>query len=314
MRVTRERLTAYVHALQTQVQTRTVYGYLSHLRRALALIAPEQDWSWFRPLLKNLERLARRAHTTLHNFVPSKKLFGFGLALMQQAEAADRMSLVKKAELYRDGLAIAFLALRPLRLGNMLALEIGTYIVEVSNGYRVFLPSTITKAHADLEFLAPVALTPWIGRYIDQHRKLLLAGPFGANSGVVEHINHLWLARSGQQFPVASFEAMIVKRTLGEFRIRLTPHSFRHCAATSIAEDDPENFQIIRIILGHSTIRTAEQHYIHAKAGHAVRLVQDNLIKTRNALVSSHRPVGRRQQSIVEMSVDKSAINSPTEG
>lgn len=308
-RVTRERLTGYVRALQTQVQPRTIYGYLSHLRRALALIAPEQDWSWFRPLLKNLERLARRAHTMRHNFIPSKKLFGLGLSLMQQAEAAESLPPVQRAELYRDGLAVAFLGLRPLRLGNMLALEIGTHILEVSGGYRVFLPSTITKSHADLEFLAPDALTPWIARYLACHRRILLAGPFGPNVGYVEHINHLWLARSGQQFPVASFEAMIVKHTLGEFGIRLTPHGFRHCAATSIAENDTENYHTIRIILGHATIRTAEKHYIHAKAGHAARLVQNNLISVRNALACSDRPVRRGRQSIAELSRVESAIN-----
>ena len=64
--------------------------------------------------------------------------------------------------------------------------------------------------------------------------------------------------------PIASFEDMI-SRTPCSAQQRLTPHDFRHCVATSIAQFDPEQIDIIRIILGHTTMATADKHYIHAK-------------------------------------------------
>ncbi len=44
----------------------------------------------------------------------------------------------------------------------------------------------------------------------------------------------------------------------------LRPHAFRHIAATSIAEADPEHVNIIRDLLGHATLDISERHYNRA--------------------------------------------------
>ncbi len=79
---------------------------------------------------------------------------------------------------------------------------------------------------------------------------------------------------------------MVAKRTLARFGQRLTPHEFRHCAATSIAEFNPEDFGIIRLILGHTTAAMAEQYYIRAKGREAVRGYQAVVRGKRNAMRS----------------------------
>jgi integrase len=206
----------------------------------------------------------------------------FGAELMRQAESEETLTAIARAETYRDGLMIAFLAARPLRLKNMLGLEIGTDFIEANGSYEVDLLEEATKTKVGIEFPVPPRLVSDMRRYLTHHRKILLAGPDGVVGGYLDQANYLWLARSGRQFPVASFEDMIARRTTERFGVRLTPHRFRNCAATSIAENNPEEFHIIRIILGHSTIATAEQHYIQAKNREAVRMVQDNLITMRN--------------------------------
>ena len=55
---------------------------------------------------------------------------------------------VLRAELYRDGLVIAFLAARPLRLKNMMGLEIGTNFLLTAIFYVVDLAAEETKTHA----------------------------------------------------------------------------------------------------------------------------------------------------------------------
>ena len=79
---------------------------------------------------------------------------------------------------------------------------------------------------------------------------------------------------------------MISRRTLAQFGARLTPHSFRHAAATTIAQNRPEEALVIRLILGHSTTATAEQHYIHATRINAAnryqRIVEGRRAATRN--------------------------------
>ena len=52
--------------------------------------------------------------------------------------------------------------------------------------------------------------------------------------------------------------------TKREFGMSFRSHAFRHIAATSIAETDPEHVGIIRDILGHSTLAMAEKHYNRA--------------------------------------------------
>ena len=117
----------------------------------------------------------------------------------------------------------------------------------------------------------------FIRRYLDHHRQVLAAGPRGV-AGHPEQANSLWLARSGRRLPADSFADMIARRTAKHFGVRLTPHRFRHCAATAIAEDSPEEFHIIRIILGHTTGATAQKHYIETRNRQAFRKAQDNII------------------------------------
>jgi integrase len=77
---------------------------------------------------------------------------------------------------------------------------------------------------------------------------------------------------------------MITSRTLARFAVRLSPHEFRHCAATSIAEFNPKDFHIIRMILGHTGSAMAEQYYIRAKGLEAVRTYQKVVTRKRKEL------------------------------
>ncbi|WP_299989760.1 hypothetical protein [uncultured Ruegeria sp.] len=50
----------------------------------------------------------------------------------------------------------------------------------------------------------------------------------------------------------------MAQRLLG---VELQPHKFRYIAATSSAEQEPEHVNIIRNILGHSTLDMSQKHY-----------------------------------------------------
>ena len=49
------------------------------------------------------------------------------------------------------------------------------------------------------------------------------------------------------------------ERIFGE---RISMHTFRHSAASTWAERTPETAMLIAALLGHTTLRTAERHYI----------------------------------------------------
>ncbi len=58
-------------------------------------------------------------------------------------------------------------------------------------------------------------------------------------------------------------------------------HLFRDSAATSTAIEDPEHVHIVRSILGHSTLRSGERHYIHARMLEASRRYQERILELR---------------------------------
>ncbi len=62
--------------------------------------------------------------------------------------------------------------------------------------------------------------------------------------------------------------AKVTRRLFGK---SISPHRFRHSAATSIATTSPELARIIRPLLAHSTNRTGEVYYNRASMMDASR-------------------------------------------
>ena len=69
----------------------------------------------------------------------------------------------------------------------------------------------------------------------------------------------------------------IVKLTAAGVGLRLNPHSFRHCAASSTALLDPTHLHINKSILGHTVIATSERYYNRSQALAASASYQDQI-------------------------------------
>ncbi len=283
-RTTSERVTAYLTDLNDEITPRALTNYALRLTSALKLMAPKHDWSWLNLIIRKMERHAKSSKTQRWPFILSNQLLAYGIELMRVAADNSNLTDDRRAEQFRDGLMIAFLAARPLRRKNMLELEIGVHLTETGDGFKVALPPESMKNHSSLEFTLPAVLVPFMRDYLTLYRPVLGAGPYGATAGNPEHVAALWLARSGAQLPSDSFADMITARILHRFKLRFLPHDFRRCAATTIAQNNPEEYMIIRVILGHATIAIAEQYYIHAKGIEAARLFQAAMIDKRKAL------------------------------
>ena len=66
----------------------------------------------------------------------------------------------------------------------------------------------------------------------------------------------------------------VCRRTEERFGHPINPHLFRDAAATSIAEQDPEHVEMIKAILGHTSLATSQAHYNHANSLEASRRLQ----------------------------------------
>lgn len=73
----------------------------------------------------------------------------------------------------------------------------------------------------------------------------------------------------------------IVALTRAKFGHAVTPHLFRDSAATSVATEDPEHVYITKSILGHSSLKTSQRYYNHARSLEAVRRHQEGIMRLR---------------------------------
>ena len=149
-RVTREAVTAYVAALQRVNAPLTVLGRIADLATVLRWFAPEHDWSWLRAIQA---RLRGRVGTAPQDRKRARlrsahELLALGLQLMGGAASATGLSQRRRARLYRDGLMIALLAARPLRLANLVQLTLGRELVRRGEGWWIEIPGTDTKTGA----------------------------------------------------------------------------------------------------------------------------------------------------------------------
>ena len=132
--VTPERVESYLAELQSRVCSVTVYGSIYKLRRMAQLLAPGCDFIWLTEIEKDLA-LVMQPRSKFDRLVWAEVLVEAGLSLMAEADAATHRSALARARQYRDGLMVALLALDPIRLKNIAALEIGRTIRPVNGSW-----------------------------------------------------------------------------------------------------------------------------------------------------------------------------------
>jgi integrase/recombinase XerD len=112
------------------------------------------------------------------------------------------------------------------------------------------------------DVMLPERLGRILDRYVDEIRPKLLNG---------RDSRRVWISETGGDLTPEAIHDQIKKVTLRFCGKTVGPHLFRHCAATSIAEDTPELAYIIQFALGHSTSVTSDLYYNRAKAVEASR-------------------------------------------
>jgi len=176
-----------------------------------------------------------------------------------------RVELLRAIQ-YRDGLMIALLAVRPLRLRNLHGLEIGRTLCAVGGSeHRIVFGPTETKTREPIEVGWPMDLEPQLRRYLDRYRPRLL----GRGTSPM-----LWIGRLGKPMAYLTVRLAIVGRTRDGLGVPISPHLFRDSAVTTIATEDPGHIGIASSLLGHSNTNTTDRHYRQANSISASRHYQ----------------------------------------
>jgi integrase len=282
-RVTVARVRAYCQSME-HVSAITRASRIARLYTIVRGANDALDLRWLADIRRRLEREARcqgPVRNKQARLRPSGQLVEVGLSLMKAGIGGQLKTPLVRAAQIRDGLMIALLASRPLRIKNFASLRLGHHMRETSIGFLIEIPGHECKTGQPIETFVPDELYPWLWEYLKVHRSVLLGN---------QTSDHVWLNNAGHAFQPGALSMRITAVTKRHVGVPISPHLFRDCAATTIATDDPEHVMTIAPLLGHTTLRTAEKHYNHARCLHAGRRYQDAVRQLR-ALA---RPLRRR--------------------
>ena len=149
-RITLDRVKAFVAFLQLQGNgTYTILSRLQDLGNYACAVDPTFDRSPLSRLHARVRAFGPPSKDKRRRLVASDELHGLGLALMQSAYFLPSPRIAALA--FRDGLVIAFLAVRPLRLHNLAGLALGTTLRRSGEVWSITIPGLETKNHSPIE-------------------------------------------------------------------------------------------------------------------------------------------------------------------
>jgi len=126
-RITRAQVRAYTKHLGGENASGTVIARLIELKVVAAIMDPARDWSWIYRIASPIRARHKPARPKRHRLVHSERLLDLGLGLMAKAEGES--TELRRFKTYRDGLLIATLAARQLRLGNLTGLTLSRGLI-----------------------------------------------------------------------------------------------------------------------------------------------------------------------------------------
>jgi integrase/recombinase XerD len=302
-RVTPERIELYVRCRADRLALSTLASQLAALYSFLLAVWPSRDWRWLRDIERGLQRQAMPVRNKEARLVQAHELLGLGETLMLHADerppaSGSYVGDEDPSMEFRDGLIIATLCLRPLRRRNFLGLALGRTLRHEAGGWLIDIPGDETKNWTRLLQPFPVALEEYLERYLAIHRPRLAAMAGGGPGGDLARApgDLLWLSRWGRPLSVGALKAIIARRTTARFGHALHPHLFRDCAATSLANAQPNDMHLAANLLGHRSFATTQRYYMAAGQRWALTELQAEItrVRRRGARAASEIARGER--------------------
>jgi Site-specific recombinase XerD len=120
---------------------------------------------------------------------------------------------------------VAMLGFHPLRRKNFAALEIGRSLVKIRGSWWIVLSAAETKENRADERRVNKMLIPFIDRYLDQYRPVLIRP---------DSPPYFWLSsRHAARIADKHVSRLIGATTLSTVGVKLSPHLFRTSAASA---------------------------------------------------------------------------------
>jgi integrase len=270
-RITGERVRAYVDSLiELGNATQTILARLQELGEVARVMGPNRAWSFLNEFASKI-RARHRPARDKSNLRLSNELVDLGFTLMA---GTDGLTGLDAAITYRDGLVIAFLALIPLRRGNLAALVLDRTLLRQGSQWLIAFGEYDTKTHTAFEIGLPEVLREPLEVYIQVHRPVLAARAGRWSRPVA---GALWVSKDASPMTEMGLYDRIRARTKQAFGRALHPHQFRAAAATTLSIADPARVLAAAPLLGHRTFATTERYYRQSMAQTSHRAFVDVL-------------------------------------
>jgi integrase len=176
-------------------------------------------------------------------------------ALMRQARADQAHAPVKAAVTAQLAVAIAILSFAPVRLTNLVSIELDKNLIKPggpNSPFWLVFPPYDVKNRVNLEFTFDEDLSGLIDEYIHEFRPTLL-----------RRSNAAWLfpGVAGEPKTANMFSTQIKERIQKATGLRMTVHQFRHACAAIYLKHRPGEYEVVRRLLGHRNIQTTINFY-----------------------------------------------------
>ncbi len=272
-RIKKARVRAFVAECEMRLAPRTVQTLVTDIYVLAKSIAPKKDWKWLDTVVKHLAQNANCHSLPAPHPIMGPRILRWSLQFMEETALDIRLSPKKQAIRYRQALMIGFLANCPVRRRTLLVMNVGSHVQPTTDGFTLRFGATDMKDRKARCFRLPAVLVEPMRAYLEHYRPVLLdEGRTAA----------LWINQYGNGITKDGLSRELPKITERYLGVALRPHAFRHIAATSIAELDPDNANIIRDILGHATLDTAYKHYNRATGISSCNALQSLVEDIRN--------------------------------
>jgi integrase/recombinase XerD len=246
------RVIDYIRELETRLAPVSVASRLRDLVEAIRVMDPTGDRGPVVRALRRRERTARPSRDKHAGLVAPTDLYEAGLGRMDREDAAAEGDRALRALRYSDGLRMAMLAAKPVRLRNLVGTQLGLNLIKAGARYVWQFGPHETKTAEAIRAAMPERLTPYIDRWLEHHRALLLAGG---------QADALWLTYRGTAMGRAAVYERFCSATEHELGVRINPQAVRHIVATGVAIALPEAVQMTPYLLDHRSDRTSTEHY-----------------------------------------------------
>ena len=192
-------------------------------------------------------------------------------------------STLRAARKAQIATTIEFLLYCPIRIGNLLSLQLDRQILRPNGAhgpaYLCLEPEEV-KNERRIDFELPQSLSKMLATYVERFLPL-----FG------DHDGRLFVTPGGKRKSGGAFGTQLSRIIRDRTGLQLTAHQFRHLAAKLFLDAHPGGYESLRQLLGHRSIKTTIRSYAGVEMRRAAQIHDEVIEQLREEL----RPLAHRR-------------------